>query len=166
MGKIKLTVWILILTLADCFFTRYIQIGGIIPDLLFTFVLCYSFFEKKVPSLMVIAALAGIITDSMSGRILGNYLCVYLLCSVLIYIVNDLMYINNYFFRLLLLFFSFIVGDTVFYILNISVLKDYGYWHSFVDIILPSAFYNLLISSVLLAFVKKNLSKKAGVFDE
>ena len=50
--------------------SRYIDVCGIAPNLIFTFVLCYSMYNFPVRS-AVLCAIAGLITDMYSGTLVG-----------------------------------------------------------------------------------------------
>ncbi|MBQ3037690.1 MAG: rod shape-determining protein MreD [Clostridia bacterium] len=164
MSKLRLILWVGIITVFETVLSRYISIGSIFPDILFTFVLCYALSESKPVSIMGTATVCGIIADCMSGRIFGNYLAVYIICAVGIFILRDFIYKESFLVALLLVFMATIFGKSIFYLINISILKQTGYIYSLIEIIVPEAVYNTVISALLFPFVKKSFVRKVGTF--
>ena len=74
MYNIKLAVCIFLVTVIDTIFLRYIEIGNIMPDLILVFVISFALSHKNPISVMTIATICGVIADSLSGRIFGNYM--------------------------------------------------------------------------------------------
>lgn len=164
MKKSHLFVWIILLTLFNLVFSKYIEIANTVPDVLFAFVLCYAISAKRAGDVIVVSTVCGIINDCATGRVFGNYTAIYLICAVIAFIADDLLYKDGYLTGIGIVFIVSILGETIFYIMNISVLQDAGYLYSFFYIILPEAIYNTVISALLLFAVKKQCShKKAGI---
>lgn len=164
MSRFKLILWIGIITIFESVLSRYISVANIFPDILFTFVLCYALSGNKPVGVMMTAAACGIIADCMTGRIFGNYLAVYIICAVGIFILRDFIYRESFLVAVLLVFFATMLGKSVFYLINISILKQAGYMYSLFDIIIPEAIYNTLVSFIILPLVRKGFKRKAGTF--
>lgn len=163
MNRLKTTVWIILITVFQAVFAKYISIAEIKPDLIFVFVLCIAAREKNIKTVMKIAVICGIAADCLTGRIFGNYLSVYLICSVIMFIILDGLFKGNMIVSFVLMFLLTILGDSLFYVINISVLKDAGYLYSLLNIILPAAFYNTILSFAVMYLTGKTIYKKAGV---
>ena len=163
MNRLKTFIWIFLITLFQSVFIEYISISEIRPDFVFIFSLCIAAKEKNIKTVMTIAVICGIITDCLTGRIFGNYLAVYLICAVIMYIIHDAMFKYGIIVSYVLIFLLTILGNSIFYIINISVLKDVGYLYSLLNIILPTAVYNTILSVILMYLISKTIFKKAGV---
>lgn len=162
MQKVKIALWIVLITLIQSVFFSYIKIFGVIPNLLFVFSLCYAGVSKNIKSVMIISAICGVIADCMSGRIFGVYVFIYLVCALFIYLILEGVFSDNKLLFTVIVFIAAIFGETIFYLINIGVLKETKYIDALFDIILPSAVLNTLLSVVLKAILKKSFKVKRG----
>jgi len=78
--------------------------------------------------------------------------------------LHDSIYSNNFLISIALVFVMSLFGKSLFYLINISMLKEMGYFYSFISIILPETFYNTVLSCVMLPAVKHFFKRKAGTF--
>ncbi len=164
MKNIKFVFYLILITLAQAMLCPYIKIGDIIPDLIFVFLIIVSQREKNLISVMVKAAICGAVMDCLAGRIFGNYVSIYLVAAVIIYFVNESVFKSNIIINLASFFLINIFAKSLFFLLNISVLKDVGFFYSFVFIILPEALYNLVICFFYRILADRKSIKKAGGF--
>lgn len=162
MQKVKIALWIVLITLIQSVFVPYIKIFGITPNLLFIFSLCYAGVSKDIKSVMIISAVCGAIADCMTGRIFGVYVFIYLICALLIYLILEGVFSDNKLLFAVVVFVTTIFGETVFYLINIGVLKETKYIEALFDIILPSAVLNTLFSIMLKVILKKIFKVKRG----
>ncbi len=163
MNRLKTALWVFLITLFQALFTEYISIAGIKPDIIFVFVMCIAAREKNIKTVMATAVICGIITDCLTGRIFGNYLAIYLICAIIMFIVRDGMFKYSIMVSFVMIFLLTILGNSIFYIINISVLKDVGYLYPLFNIILPAALYNTILSVIMMYLIGKTIYKKAGV---
>lgn len=164
MRNLKLGLWILILTLIESMLGTYIKIGNIMPDLLFVFALCYAAEKNNISSVIVVSVILGAIADCLGGRIFGNSLAIFLLTSVLMSLIKNNIFKNSILVSLILVFVFSIIGKSVYYVTNISVLKDAGYLYSLFRIIIPEAFYNTCASVIFIPLIKLTLKKRSGLY--
>ena len=164
MHNLKLTVWILAITLIESMFGKYISIGNIMPDLLYVFVLCYAFGRNDIKSVIAMSVMCGAIADCLSSRIFGTNLAIFLLIAVIVRSVKENVFNNNILVLFLFVLVFSLFGKSVFYVTNISVLKDMGYLHAFFGIILPEAVYNTCTSIIIYPLAKLTLSKRSGLY--
>lgn len=162
MKNIKFVFYLILITLAQAVLCPYIKIGNIIPDLFFIFLIIISQKEKNLISVMFKAAACGAVMDSLAGRIFGNYVSIYLVAAVICYFVNESVFKSNIVISLASFFLINLLAKSLFFLLNISVLKDVGFFYTFVFIILPEALYNLVICFIYRIFAGRNSIKKAG----
>lgn len=166
MKYIKLAVHILIITLIQTILCPYIKIAGVMPDLLFIYVLYQASKGKSMTWVMCTAAICGAVADCLTGRIFGIYVSVYLIASVGVFFIKEAVFKNGAVVSILTVFLLCIAGKSLFYTMNISVLKDTGYLYSLLKIILPEAVYNTVIFVLAELFNKiigKRINKrKAG----
>lgn len=162
MKNIKFVFNLILITLAQTMLCPYIKIGSIIPDLIFIFLIIMAQKEKNLISVMVKAAACGAVMDCLSGRIFGNYVSVYLVAAVIIYLINESVFKSNIIINLTSFFLINMFTKSLFFLLNISVLKDVGFLYSFVFIILPEALYNLVICFLYHIVINRKSFRKAG----
>lgn len=164
MRKLKIALWITILALFEAMFGVYIKIGNIMPDLLFVFALCYAVEKNTINSTIIISAICGALADCFSGRIFGTYLVIFLICAVLIWIIKENIFKNSILVAFLLVFLFSILGKSMYFVANISVLKDMGYLYSLFRIILPEALFNTVVSLLIIPLLRLTLKKRSGLY--
>ena len=160
--KVKIALWIVLITLIQSVFVPYINIFGITPNLLFIFSLCYAGVSKNIKSIMIISAVCGAIADCMTGRIFGVYVFIYLISALLIFLILEGVFSDNKLLFTVIVFVTTIFGETIFYLINIGVLKETKYIEVLFDTILPLAVINTLFSVILKVILKKSFKVKRG----
>ncbi len=164
MRKLKIALWIILLVLFEAMFGVYIKIGNIMPDLLFVFVLCYAVDKNTINSTITISAICGALADCLSGRIFGTYLVIFLISAVLIWIIKESIFKNSMLVAFLLVFIFSVLGKSMYFVANISVLKDMGYLYSLFRIILPEAIFNTFVSIFFIPLLRLTLKKRSGLY--
>ena len=159
-----LSLTIVILTLLQSLFAFYIKIGSIMPDFLLVFVLCYALTEKRIKTVIIVSVLCGILGDCISARIFGIYIAKYLISAVILYQLNDSIFRNGAVANFVFIFLMCILGETVFFFLNIGELKEMGYIYSLFGTILPSAVYNTVLACLILPVTRKICSKRTAIY--
>ena len=134
------------------------------PDLLFVFVLCYAVMKNSIISIITISAICGALADCLCGRIFGTYFAIFLLSGVLIWFIGQSIFKSNMLISVMLIFVFCVLGKSMYFIANISVLKDAGYLYSLFRIILPEALYNTVISLLILPLIRLTLRKRSGLY--
>lgn len=164
MRNLRIAVLIIVLVLIQAMLGTYIKIGDIMPDLLFVFVLCYAVEKNSIYSTITVSAICGALADCLCGRIFGTYFALFVLCGVLIWFFRQSIFKNSILISfILILVFSFL-GKSMYFIANISVLKDAGYLYSLFRIILPEAVYNTVVSILMLPLLRLTLKKRSGLY--
>lgn len=141
----------------------YIKIGSVMPDLLCVYALYCAVHEKNPVRVMITAASAGAVMDCLTGRIFGLYTAVYLVISVLACLIKDTLFKDGMLINIPVVFILSILGSSLFYIMNISVLKNTSFGYSLVFVILPEAVYNTVIYTAAAFFAGRKRRKKAGI---
>ena len=162
MKYLKQAIHILIIILIQTILCPYIKIGGVMPDLLFIYVLYQSSKGKSMTWIMCTAAICGALADCLTGRIFGIYVSVYLIAAVCVFVVKEAIFKNGLILSILTVFLICIAGKSLFYTMNISVLKDTGYLYSLIKIILPEAIYNTVIFLAVKLLGRRTNKRKAG----
>lgn len=158
---IKLFVKIIFLVILQTLISPYIKIFDIIPDFFLCVVLISALSDKSLVKLMVFSSLLGIIMDSMCARIFGLYICVYLISAVIAYSIKESVFKSGVIINMITFFVVCVISKSVFYLMNISVLKDFGYGYYLFGVIIPESLYNSVIF-IVYTFIKK-LKSKVGV---
>ena len=164
MRNLKLSVWILVVALIESMLGHYIKIGSIMPDLLFVFTICYAAEKNSISSIICVSVICGAIADSLSGRIFGHNLAIFLLIVVLVYLIRENVFKSNILISFLMVFIFSLLGKSMYYVANIAVLKDMGYFYSLFTMILPEALYNTFVSLLMLPLLKITLKKRSGLY--
>ncbi len=164
MRNLKIALWIILLSLFEAMFVPYIKIGNIMPDLLFVFALCYAVEKNTINSSIIVSAICGALADCFSGRIFGIYLVIFLICAVLIWIIKENIFKNSLLVAFAFIFIFSILGKSMYFVANISVLKDMGYLYSLFRIIIPEAIFNTFISILIIPLLRLTLKKRSGLY--
>ena len=162
--NLKIALWIILLVLFEAMFGVYIKIGNIMPDLLFVFVLCYAVERNTIKSTIIISTICGALADCLLGRIFGTYLVIFLIGAVLIWIIRESIFKSGLILSLVLVLLFSILGKSMYFVANISVLKDMGYLYSLFRIILPEAIYNTVVSMLFIPLMRLTLKKRSGLY--
>lgn len=141
----------------------YIKIGSVMPGLLCVFALYSALHEKSPVRNMITAAAAGAVMDCLTGRIFGLYTAVYLVISVLACLIKDTLFKDGILINIPVVFVLSILGSSLFYIMNISVLKSTSFGYSLIFVILPEAVYNTAVYTAAAFFAARRSRKKAGI---
>lgn len=164
MHNFKLIFWIFFVTLIESMFGTYIKIGNIMPDLLFVFALCYAAKRNNISSVVAVSVVCGAIADSLSGRIFGHNLSIFLISSICVCLISENLFKKSIFISFLLIFVFGIFGKSLYYVANMGVLKDAGYLLSLWKTIIPEAVYNTVISFAMLPLLGRTLKRKGGLY--
>ena len=164
MHNLRIAVWIIALTLIEAMLGTYIKVGEIMPDLLFVFVLCYAVNKYSINSTICISAICGVLADCLLGRIFGTYFSIFLLSGVSIWLIRHSIFKNSLWISFILIFVFCILGKSMYFVVNISVLKNTGYLYSLFRIILPESLYNILVSFLMLPLIRLTLKKRSGLY--
>ena len=164
MRNFKIALWIILLALFEAMFGTYIKIGEIMPDLLFVFALSYAVTKNTINSTITVSAICGALADCLLSRIFGTYLVIFLISSVLIWIIREMVFKNNTIVAIILIFAFSILAKSMYFVANITVLMEMGYWYSLFRIILPEAIYNTIISVIMLFLLRLTLKKRSGLY--
>ncbi len=162
--NLRIAGWIAVLTFIEAMLGTYIKIGDIMPDLLFVFVLCYAVLKNSINSTITISAICGALADCLCGRIFGTYFAIFLLSGVLIWFIRQSIFKNSILISIILIFAFCVLGKSMYFVANISVLKDAGYLYSLFRIILPEAVYNTFVSALMFPIVRLTLRKRSGLY--
>lgn len=153
MKRIKLAGWIAVMLLIQSVFLRYIRIGGIAPELLYVFLICYTFFENKPNYRLGVGIILGILSGVISNGALSVHLLIYTITTVAEILILELLYQRQtaVVFPLIAIF-TFIENTAMFYIYNLNI----GYFEAFIGVILPVIIYNLAIGAIFVyVFTRK-----------
>ena len=153
MKKYKKVLLVLLAVLLQTCICPYIKIFNVMPDLLLVYVMYYSIKEKDAVRVMIFSGVMGLITDCLSGLIQGNFIAVYTVCAALMYIIGDTLFRTGIALNVIISFLIFIMGKSLFFVININTLINAGYGYCFLMKILPESILNsfLLLIALLVA---------------
>ena len=90
MKQVKLIVWIAVLTFIETAVSVFFNINGIVPDLLLAFTAAYAVHERSLRSVMITAAVCGVITCAVSADEFVVVMIVYTVCAAAAYMSYEL----------------------------------------------------------------------------
>ncbi|MBR3792156.1 MAG: hypothetical protein IKK18_05595, partial [Clostridia bacterium] len=84
--------------------------------------------------------------------------------AVLIWIIKESIFKNSMLVAFLLVFLFSILGKSMYFVANISVLKDMGYLYSLFRIILPEAVFNTFVGVFFIPLLRLTLKRRSGLY--
>lgn len=162
MRKFKLAVMILILLLLQTAAVSYIGVMGIVPDLVFAFVLAYAVVENEFTDNLVIALICGVLMSFFNGR---GFLYTVLLYTYPALIVHSSYQKRKPFHRWVIplitgILFT-IIAEMVYYLIaftaEISIVNAI---EAIVYVVLPTAVYNAICIIIMYPIVNKLFSRE------
>jgi rod shape-determining protein MreD len=131
-----------------------IKIFGVVPDLVFVYIVCYSIIRNEIESVFV-ALFTGIIRDSFFPGVFGINTIVFILTAYLIGFVQKRIYKDSVIVPMLFTFISTYAKGLIYY----SYLYLISYKFDFVkyvsEIIMLESLFNSLLSIILFKMILK-----------
>lgn len=155
MKKFKIIIFCIIIIILQTTICQYIKIGGIIPDLLFVFVVCFAMFEPSFVYTIIVSMALGLIFDMLGGQGMGMHSLIYGYTAVMCYGVSKYFLGINIFIALVATFIACFVGESAVFIFSYTIFGESNFILAIKQLILPSSIYNTLICSVMYLFVKR-----------
>ncbi len=153
--KIILTVILIaLLTVLQTTVLRGIEVLGVIPNLLFITVVCYSLLHADY-SALVMGVACGLLLDITGGRIVGMNA---LLCTLVAYFcicISGSLFNNNIPVAMLFVLLLTVPYELITYIFYFVIWGQGSFWYALLLKILPAAVYNALAAAVLYPLVRK-----------
>ncbi len=148
-----MVVFIFVLTVIQTTVLHSAEVFGVIPNLLFSCVVCYSLI-KGDPKAIVFGIVCGLLLDFFGGRTVGinTLLCMYtaLLCVML----HGGLFNNNALVAMLFVFVISVAYETIIYFFNIFIWGYRGIWHAFIYKVLPSSVYTALTALIIYPIIR------------
>lgn len=157
--NIKLFVWIFLLVIFQTVMSRYIAIKGIIPDVVFVFIISFVVLEKKFSYCLSVSLICGLLIDLLSSRGIGANIIAYSYSALVCYAIGEHFFKERLLFAVPMVFIMTYLGELVFYVLNYSVFKGIGIFELSELIIVPTTLYNAVITFIIYPLVKKTVYK-------
>lgn len=156
---LKKNIYLAIITAAayliQITFLHYFEIGGVIPNLMVTLVICTALTESTLMRAAVYGAICGMALDFSAETIFGInlLLCMYLalLCNFLAQKLFKGRFIVNV---LLVLVMSF-AYEAAYYALSFITDESVNIWQNLVAVALPTAVYNAILATGMIFAVKR-----------
>lgn len=140
-------------------FGKYLAISGTVPMLSFCLCLVFAVKEKDPDYIFYIGIIVGVVFDLLLGHGFGTYTLIFTACVWVTYILRDVIFSSYALFLALDTFILTILLSVVYYLLHIlNIGTDFG--GVFVNIALPSAFYNTVVSIIFYLILKPTLYKR------
>lgn len=125
-----------------------IAIGGIIPNILLILTVATAYMQGQTKGLYM-GLICGLLTDFISGGLLGLYGIVYMCIGYVNGIAYKIYYNDDYVMPVLLIGASNLVSGFMVYVLEFLLRSRLQVWFYMRRIILPETLYTVLVSVVL-----------------
>lgn len=134
--------------------SRYIDIFGIAPNLIFVYVLCYSIYNFPVRS-AVLCAIAGLVVDLYTGQYVGLNALLFMYIGIAIsHFTSTLIKKHVWTSALGVLIISFLY-HTIILLIDYVIPGYSGFQYPFLRIALPGAVYDAMVSFVIALWARK-----------
>lgn len=153
MKGLKIALELILIVFFQNIFARFIRIGGIAPELLFVFCICFAYFEKKSVYYVTVGAVCGVLAGVLSGCA-PFWLAAYIICVLSVSALAEVLY-NGPFLLIfpIVLVFSFLLNSAYFFAYH-AQLGNITYFRAFMSVILPVMIYNTIASGIIGFFVR------------
>lgn len=127
---------------------HYIDVFGIVPNLIFVYALCYSMYNFPVRS-AVLCVIAGIITDMYTMHYVGLNALLIMYMGLSISIFASTLIKKNIFAVTVVVLIASMLYHSVILIINYVVPSYSGFSYPFARFVLPTALYEAVLSVVI-----------------
>lgn len=140
--------------LLDFTVSKYIAVGGGMPQFMFCFCILASLREKDMTRAAAAAIAAGAAADVLSGHGFGTYTFTFAMSAMATYAVKDKLFSSGFLFLILDAFILTVLSQTVYYLFHITDAGS-SFGILFTSVILTSAAYNTVICAVFYPLSKR-----------
>ncbi|MBE7015463.1 MAG: rod shape-determining protein MreD [Ruminococcaceae bacterium] len=151
----KYIILSILIAICEMTFAKYIAVGAAVPMLSFCFVILGAMNEKNPEKALVFGLLVGLLSDTLSGRSFGTYTFVYAVTAVETVLFCDSILSSRFLFLMINTFVMTVFAECVYFLFNIIHIGAGAFWSSLVNIILPTALYNMIISAIFYKPISK-----------
>lgn len=134
--------------------SRYIDIFGIAPNLIFVYVLCYAIYNFPVRS-AVLCAVAGLIVDLYSGQYIGLNALLFMYIGIAVSHFTSTLIKKNVWTSALGVLVISLLYHTVILLVDYVIPGYSGFQYPFLRISIPTAVYDAVASLVIELWARK-----------
>ncbi len=143
-----------VLFVAQTTLSRYIDICGIAPDLIFVFIFCYSIYNFPVRS-GILCVVAGIMVDLYTGRYIGLNALLFMYIGVAISNFASTLIKRNVWTTAVGVLVVSLIYHSVILITGYVIPGHSGFMYPFVRFALPTAVYDTAVSFVATLWARR-----------
>lgn len=143
MKQLKLIIFIFVLTLIQTLLSVYVNIWGIVPNIMLSFVIGYAICQRELPYAVEASLICGVIMSTISGREFFLIMLMLLYSGVLAYMSGEAKRKIPKSVRTVVFTAVFtLIGESVIYLLS-NLTFSYA---AVLGIIIPSVVFNTVLS--------------------
>ena len=157
MKHLKLVGWGIGITILQICFSRFFEIKGITPNLLFAFSICYAVIQKDVFYSLVTAGICGLLMDAASSHAFGVHFLAFLYCVLLIQLAGQLVDRDRFWFAAVSVFLLSVLEEAFCYLFVFQSL-GISFGQALTETILWTAGYNTVLCIAIYPLLKRTLS--------
>ena len=143
--------------------SRYVDIAGVAPDLIFIFAVCYSMYNFPVRS-AVLCVIAGLLADMYSMSFVGVNALIYLYIGIAISNFASILIKKNLWTVSLGVFVVSFLYHTVILVVNYILPGHSTLWYPLLRYVVPTAFYDAVASMVVALWARRLSMEKIRGF--
>ena len=145
---------LIVLFILQTTLSRYIDIFGIAPNLIFVYVLCYAIYNFPVRS-AVLCAVAGLIVDLYSRSYVGLNALLFMYIGIAISNFTSTLIKKHVWTSALGVLVVSLLYHTIILLVDYVIPGYSGFQYPFIRITLPTAVYDALVSFVIALWARK-----------
>lgn len=153
----KLAVWIILLIIFQTVICKYIAVDGIIPDLMFVFIVSFVVLEEKFAYCVAIPVICGFLIDVLSRRAFGTGVLSYTYTALLCYALGEHFFKEKLWFAVPMIFLATFASESVFFLFSVSAFKISMIFEALKEVVLPTAIYNTAVTFLIYPILKKTI---------
>lgn len=147
-------VTLAVLFIVQTTLSKYIDIFGIAPNLIFVYVLCYSIYNFPVRS-AVLCAIAGLVVDLYTGQYVGLNTLLFMYIGIAISHFTSTLIKKHVWTSALGVLIISLLYHTIILLIDYVIPGYSGFQYPFLRIALPTAVYDAIASFVIALWARK-----------
>ena len=157
---IKAVILIFSLILQSTLFA-FLDIFGVVPNILLTFVIAVCFFSDDVVEPVIFGLAAGVLYDIAWGRIFGVHSLLMMYTAICVFYAASYLYAKNFTSQAAVGFIASLLYMVLFYLVSFTMFGKGGFVYVLFRLIIPAAAYTAFIQIFMCLLVSK-VNKKRG----
>lgn len=156
MKMLRLGIVTFLIYLIQTTFIQYFAIGGIIPNLMVVFVICFALTQSDYKKPMFYGLACGVLLDFSSETLFGIHALLCMFCALLCEQVSTRFFKGKFFVSLLFVCVISFLYEIAYFALSFMLYDGVPLTYALFGVALPTVAYNAVVSVVVLLLMRRS----------